>query len=104
MEIIIFAGVVALLACLSAGPCLLVWSLSAKWLPEKYYFPPIIMTLLCVGLSLVTAYAINFEFEGGGISILMAILFLSTTWSVVLLPILLTFKFVAQGSGSEKNT
>ncbi|WP_144407675.1 hypothetical protein [Gynuella sunshinyii] len=104
MEIIVFAGIVALLACLSAGPCLLVWSLSAKWLPEKYYFPPIKMTFLCVGLSLVTAYAINFELEGGGISILMAILFLSTIWSVVLLPILLVFKFFVQGSSSEKNT
>lgn len=54
------------------------------------------MTFLCVVLSLVTAYAINFELEGGGISILMAILFLSTIWSAVLLPILLAFKFFVQ--------
>jgi hypothetical protein len=104
LEIIIFAGIVALLACLSAGPCLLVWSLSAKWLPEKYYFPPIKMTFVCVVLSLVTAYAINFELEGGGISILMAILFLSTIWSVVLLPLLLVVKYVFEGSRREKNT
>lgn len=96
MEIIIFVGIVALLACLSAGPCLLVWSLSAKWLPKKHYFPPIKMTFLCVVLSLVTAYAINLELEGGGISILMAIPFLSTIWSAVLLPILLAFKFFVQ--------
>lgn len=103
MEIIIFIGFVVLLACLSAGPCLLVWSLSAKWLPEKYYFPPIKMTFLCVVLSVITAYAINFELEGGGISILMAILFLSTIWSAILLPPLLAFKFFVQGSGYEKN-
>ncbi len=103
MEIIIFIGAVALLACLSAGPCLLVWSLSAKWLPEKYYFPPIKMTFLCVVLSVITAYVINFELEGGGISILMAILFLSTIWAAILLPLLLAFKFFVQGSGYEKN-
>lgn len=104
MEILIFAGIVVLLACISAGPCLLVWSLSAKWLPEKYYFPPIKMTFLCVVLSLVTAYAINFELEGGSISIPMLILFLSTIWSVVLLPILLVFNFFAQDSCSKRNT
>ncbi|MBU1293702.1 MAG: hypothetical protein KJ609_16220 [Gammaproteobacteria bacterium] len=104
MEILIFAGIIALLACLSAGPCLLIWSLSAKWLPEKYYFPPIKMTFLCVVLSLFTAYAINFELEGGGISILIAILFLSTIWSAVLLPILLVFKLFAQDSCSKRST
>ena len=104
MEIVIFAGLVALLACLSAGPCLLIWSLAAKWLPQKYYFPPVKMTFLCVVLSLITAYAINIELEGGGISILMAILFLSTIWTVVLLPILLVFRFFEQGSCIEKNT
>ena len=104
MEIIIFSGIVALLACLSVGPCLLVWSLSAKGLSEKYYLPPIKMTFVCVVLSLITAYAINFELEGGGISIFMAILLLSTIWSVVLLPIVLLVKFIAEWSFHNKNT
>ena len=104
MEVIIFAGIVALLACLSAGPCLLVWSFSAKCLPEKYCLPPIKMTFVCVVLSLVTAYAVNFELEGGGISILMAILFLSTIWSVILLPISLVVKFIIERFFHDKNT
>ena len=104
MEIIIVAGIVALLACLSVGPCLLVWSLSAKWLPEKYYLPPIKMTSVCVVLSLVTACVINFELEGGGISIFMAILFLSTIWSAILLPIFLVVKFIIERSFYDKNT
>jgi len=62
------------------------------------------MTFLCVVLSVITAYAINFELEGGGISILMAILFLSTIWSAILLPLFFAFKFFVQGSGCEKNT
>ncbi|UTW49284.1 hypothetical protein [Bacterioplanoides sp. SCSIO 12839] len=81
---------------------MLVWSLSAKCLPEKYYLPPIKMTSVCVVLSLVTAYAINFELEGGGISILMAILFLSTIWSVILLPTSLVFKFIIERFFHEK--
>jgi hypothetical protein len=98
LESAIFIGAGILLACLSAGPSLLVWALSAKWLPEHYYFPPVKMTFLCVMLSVATAYFINLEFEGGGISAFMAILFLSTIWSIALLPLLLGFKFFVRGS------
>ena len=101
MESAIFIGAAILLACLSAGPSLLVWALSAKWLPEQYYFPPVKMTFLCVLLSVATAYIINLEFEGGGISAFMAILFLSTIWSIVLLPVLLVIKYLlVQGSNN----
>tara|TARA_R110000764_G_scaffold142277_4_gene230301 strand:+ start:672 stop:950 length:279 start_codon:yes stop_codon:yes gene_type:complete len=91
------------LSILSAGPGLLIWSVAEKWLPDRYYLPPVRMTALCILLSLLTAFAINLELEGGGISMIMAILFLTAIWSIFLLPfaVLLKYLLVKQ---REKNT
>jgi len=89
--LLIFVGLV--LSVIAAGPVLLVWSLSSLWLPAWYSLPPVRMTLLTVGLSVVTSFVLQTELPGGTLSIAPLILALSFAWSLVLIPAVALFRY-----------
>lgn len=85
MPIILIIVAIALLA-IAVLPIWLIWQLVAKWLPGKLITTrPNTMALVSVSLSLVTAYLLKLELEGGALSAPILLLTLSVLWSTLLI-------------------
>ncbi len=93
MDIVLLIVGALVLSVMAVAPALLVWSLSSLWLPAWYSMPPVRMTLLSVGLSVVTSYVLQAELPDGTLSVAPLILALSLAWSLVLIPVIAVFRY-----------
>lgn len=101
MDIVLLIVVALVLSVIAVAPSLLVWSLSSLWLPGWYSIPPVRMTLLSVGLSVVTLFVLQTELPDGTLSVAPLVLALSLAWSLVLIPVIAVFRYYRYGQAKN---
>ena len=104
MDAALIVMIFGVLIFLSSMPSLLFWALSTKFLPPQYKAPPKRMTLMSVVFSLLTAFGLNLELEGGFLSVPATVVVLSMLWSILLLMLWLLFRLAYKSRQASEIT
>lgn len=96
MDVILIISIYVILISIASLPCLLVCLVAEKLLPSRFSVKPKILTSISVLLSLLSAYLLNMELEGGMLSVLFVAIVLTLAWFLVLLVLLVLYKSVVK--------
>lgn len=104
MDVVFPIVLVLAVSIIAVASALLAWNLSNLLLPAWYSMPPIRITLISVGLSVVTSFVVQANLTSGALSVTPLVLTLSLTWSLTLIPTIALFKYCryAQSGNSQQ--
>ena len=92
MDAIAMISIYIFFITISSLPCFLVCFAARKFLSSRFDIKPKITAFSSIALALLTAYFLNFELEGGILSVPVAVIALSVAWSLVLLASFTSYK------------